>query len=166
MSKNIARKILELERLWQETDSNIIGETVELELFEKGYTTPNAQINKLMEITNSTKHAVYAWRNNSRGNVKIPFLKLCMIADKLNIDIEKIIIGGNNMYKTRFIVKRTVGNVDEVIKFFDAEDKDAAIAYAKKISDKNVNGIIVCAKGSYDDSGKAKDNKEEIFEIY
>lgn len=88
-----------------------------------------------------------------------------MIADKLNIDIEKVIAGGNNMYKQRFIVKRTVGNVDEVIKFFDAQEKDAAIAYAKEVAENNVNGVIVCAKGMYDDSGKARNNEEEIFEI-
>jgi hypothetical protein len=165
MSKKIASKILALERLWQETDSSVISGIIETEMLSRGYMTPGARLNKLMEITDSKRHAVYAWLNRGRENVKIPFLKLCMIADKLNIDIEKVITGGNNMYQQKFIVKRVVGNVDEVIKFFDVEEKDKAVAYAKEISEKNVNGIIVCAKGMYDENGKSRNNEEEIFEI-
>lgn len=42
----------------------------------------------ISELTYSNKHTVYAWTNLSRGNVKMPLLKLCLIAKELNEEVE------------------------------------------------------------------------------
>ena len=91
---NDAKNILELNKLWDEADSNTIADNVEDLLISYGYNTFSDRMEKLVTITNSSKHAVYAWLNHGRTNVKIPFLKLCMIADALNTNIIKLLNEG------------------------------------------------------------------------
>ena len=75
-----AKNVLELNKLWNKADSNTIAGNVEDVLISYGYDTFASRMEKLVTITNSSAHAVYAWLNHGRINVKIPFLKLCMIA--------------------------------------------------------------------------------------
>ena len=85
------KNILELNKLWNEAGSNTIADNVEEMLENNGKTSYKAKIETLGEITNSSKHAVYAWLNHGRTNVKIPFLKLCMIADAFNISVIQLL---------------------------------------------------------------------------
>lgn len=91
----LAREYLQLNELWSKTDKNIISDNVRKYI---GDNIPECQNSfnvlwdNLVEITGSTRYTVYAWLNRSRSNVKIPLLKLCMIADKLNVDIIEFLV--------------------------------------------------------------------------
>lgn len=87
----IATEILYLEKQWNEMDSKALTENVKALLFNKGYTAYKERLNILMEITGLTKFAVAAWMNQSRKNVKIPFLKVCQIADHFQFDLYSIL---------------------------------------------------------------------------
>lgn len=94
MMENIATEILNINRLWESTDKITIAENVEYFLCSKfpDCSTYNAKMEKLKEITGSRKDTIYAWINRSRGNVKVPFLKLCKIASELDVDIREMFI--------------------------------------------------------------------------
>lgn len=88
--KSVANEYLKLTKLWESAKKETILENVKKILEEKYpecQKSFNAILNKLIDITNSNKHTVYAWMNRSRNNVKVPLLKLCMIADALNVDV-------------------------------------------------------------------------------
>ena len=85
------KKVLELNEMWENADSNTIAENVKEFLAESGHDSFSARMKKLIEITGSSSHTVYAWMNRSRTNVKIPFLKLCMIAEALEKDVEEML---------------------------------------------------------------------------
>ena len=87
----IATEILYLEKEWNEMDSMALTENVKALLHHQGYTTYKERLNILMEITGLTKFAVAAWMNHSRTNVKIPFLKVCQIADHFQMDLYMIL---------------------------------------------------------------------------
>lgn len=94
MMENIATEILNINELWEATDKITIAENVEYFLCNKftDCSTYNAKMEKLKEITGSRKDTIYAWINRSRGNVKVPFLKLCKIASELDVDIREMFI--------------------------------------------------------------------------
>ena len=95
MSKSeIAAKVLELNELWDKTDKSVIAENVERYLYVKYPECAvkwSTKVCTIAEMTRSKSDAVYAWFNRSRGNVKIPFLKLCSIAVSLDVDIYKLL---------------------------------------------------------------------------
>lgn len=86
----MANEYLKLTEVWEKASKEAIAENVRKFLEEKNpecQNSFNAIWQKLMDITGSKKHTVYAWLNKSRNDVKIPLLKLCMIADELDVDI-------------------------------------------------------------------------------
>jgi hypothetical protein len=87
----IAEEILRLEKQWNEMDSTALTENIKAILISRDYAAYKDRINILMEITGSSKFAVGAWFNTSRNNVKIPFLKVCQIADFFNIDLYRVL---------------------------------------------------------------------------
>lgn len=97
-NNKLATEILMLNKKRDELDKNDIVENVEYYL---GVTYPECKksaglrLEKIIEITGSNKQTVYSWFNKSRGNVKIPFFKLCMIAEKLDVDIEELLVKNN-----------------------------------------------------------------------
>ena len=44
-------------------------------------------MDKLIDITKSKKDSIYSWLNRSRENVKVPLLKLCMLAVALDVNV-------------------------------------------------------------------------------
>ena len=92
--KPIASEYLKLTEFWDAANQETISENVRKVLEEKipeCRDSFNAVWNKLMEITGSNKHTVYAWMNKSRNNVKVPLIKLCMIANELNVDVLELL---------------------------------------------------------------------------
>lgn len=69
----------------------MIADNVEDVLNSYGYDTFACRMEKLVSITNSSKPAVYAWLNHGRTNVKILFLKLCMIANVFDVSIIQLL---------------------------------------------------------------------------
>lgn len=92
MKENIAKEVLKINDLWENTNKEIITENVGYFLCSKfpGCQTYKQKIEKLEEITGSKEDTVYAWLNRSRTNVKIPLLKLCKIAADLDVNIEEM----------------------------------------------------------------------------
>ena len=50
-----------------------------------------ALIQRIMEMTGSKKDSVFSWLNMGRADVKIPFIKLCKLADALNIELDEFL---------------------------------------------------------------------------
>ena len=93
--KSIAQEYLELTSLWNDAKSDIIANNIEKH-FKRKYPESSGFAAKLSEITGSSKHTVYAWFNKSRGNAKVPLVKLCMIAQDFNIDIMELLTEEQN----------------------------------------------------------------------
>lgn len=91
MDESIAKTYLLLEKEWNETSSEVLTNNVEkyLTMRYPECHTRSVMYKKLSDITESSSHAVYAWLNKSRGNVKIPLTKLCMIAEALHMGVRQ-----------------------------------------------------------------------------
>lgn len=90
MSERTAREYIELTRLWEATGKDIVIDNIErLVGYLKRGNRNSEVINRLMLMTESNRHSVFSWTNRSRENVKIPLLKLCQIADNLDVDVFK-----------------------------------------------------------------------------
>lgn len=90
MREPIAKEYLSLTDKWEETNHMVIASNVNKYMIAK---YPECKVRsvmhkKLSEFTGSSTHATYAWMNKSREDVKVPIIKLCMIAEALNIDIQ------------------------------------------------------------------------------
>ena len=91
--ENFAYEYLMLNKQWEDTDKITIAENVEKYINEKieDCTTWNIRVQKIAEITDSKTDTVYAWLNRGRTRVKVPFLKLCKIADYLKVDVSEFL---------------------------------------------------------------------------
>lgn len=97
-NKTLAAKILSLNKLWEQTDKVTIAKNVEEYLctkYPECKTAHNIKMERLQEISGSQKNTVYAWVNRSRKDIKVPFLKLCKIADALDIDVKDMLVENN-----------------------------------------------------------------------
>ena len=96
MRNNIAERIVEYHTLWNGLNKSVIAENIENYLYMKYpvcMKSSEIKVKKLEEITGAKEHTVYAWLNRSRKDVKVPFLKLCMIAISLNVNLADLLIG-------------------------------------------------------------------------
>lgn len=91
---NIASEVLKYHALWEQISKATIADNIEKYLCVK-YPQCNksykAKMEVLVEISGSKKDSVYSWLNRSRENVKVPFLKLCNIAQALDVDIQDLL---------------------------------------------------------------------------
>ena len=163
---NYAKNILKLNKLWDEADSNTIADNVEQALTACGYDNYTDRMDKLVSITNSSNHAVYAWLNHGRKNIKIPFIKLCMIADALNTDINTLLLGGKYMFEKKFAILKIVGNDEKILKYFGEDDKATALAYGEEAAKKKTEGVISCVLAEFDENGNKKNGECEVFEVW
>lgn len=94
MREPITNEFLSLTGKWEKASPKTIAGNTEKQLTQK---YPECRVhsvmyNKLSDMTGSSKHTVYAWFNQSRGNVKIPLVKLCMIAENLRVDVQDFLM--------------------------------------------------------------------------
>ena len=91
--KPIAAEYIALNGIWNDISKETLINNVMKYLVDKfpECDTSIAQQKKIAEITDSKIHTVYAWINLSREQIKIPLLKLCIIADALDVDIIKLL---------------------------------------------------------------------------
>lgn len=90
-NKQFAEQVLRFNSQWENTNKIIIADNVEKYLYMKFpecQNSYNVKMDKLMEITKCKKDSIYSWLNRSRENVKVPLLKLCMLAVAFDINIE------------------------------------------------------------------------------
>ena len=91
--RSVAAEYIALNEIWNNTSKETIVVNV-IKYITQSFPecdTSTAQQKRIAEITDSKIHTVYAWINLSREQVKIPLLKLCVIADTLNVDIMKLL---------------------------------------------------------------------------
>ena len=88
---NTAKKILDLEKQWQEIDKRHLNDNIRAALYSRGIVKYADHIGTLMEITGASRHSAQSWLNYSREDVKIPFIKFCKIVAWLDMDIEKML---------------------------------------------------------------------------
>lgn len=96
---NIASEFLKYHALWEQTSKGTIADNIEKYLGEKYPQCNNSYkttMEVLVEISGSKKDSVYSWLNRSRENVKVPFLKLCNIAQGLGVDIQDLLDANKN----------------------------------------------------------------------
>lgn len=96
---NLAKEIIKAADYWQQADKETLTNNILKLLHNNGYDTFTKKWKRLCEITDSGKQTVYAWLNGSRQNVKIPFLKLCMVASEYKVDLYDLLNGGNTYDK-------------------------------------------------------------------
>ena len=83
-------RILELQKKYAETDKSVIAANVK-RMIQAHY--PDKNYSDVVSVLTETqkKDAVYAWFNLSRKDVKIPFLKLCMIVASMDTTMEEML---------------------------------------------------------------------------
>lgn len=89
-SKQFAAQVLQFNSQWENTNQSVIADNVEKYLYAKYpecKESYNAKMDKLIDITKSKKDSIYSWLNRSRENVKVPLLKLCMLAVALDVNV-------------------------------------------------------------------------------
>lgn len=100
---SIAKEILTYYERWERIDKNDLVSRIKENVsavypecknwLDHGTTRGSsaALMARLMRMTDSKKEAVYSWINLSRGSTKIPFVKLCKLADALNVELSKFL---------------------------------------------------------------------------
>lgn len=89
-SKQFATQVLQFNSQWENTNQSVIADNIEKYLYDKYpecKESYNVKMDKLMDITKCKKDSIYSWLNRSRENVKVPLLKLCVLAVALDINV-------------------------------------------------------------------------------
>lgn len=73
---------------------------------------------------------------------------------------------GENMFEKKFAITKTVGNDEKILKFFDEDERAAALAYGADVAKKNTEGVVTCILSRFDENGNMKDNECEVFEVW
>lgn len=68
--------------------------------------------------------------------------------------------------KRKYAITRTVGNNEIVLKTFDENCKDEALAYGAEIAKTNTEGIISCVLALFNDDGKMNNHDVRVFEAW
>lgn len=68
--------------------------------------------------------------------------------------------------KKRFAITRTIGNNVTVLKSFDKDCKEKALAYGAEVAKSNTEGSICCVLALFNDEGKMYHNDVRIFEVW
>lgn len=100
-----ARECLELHTLYENTPKDVVAGNIN-RLF--GYydssrtTSPYNPTNKrtqiLCKITGTCRYTVLDWMNLSRKNVRVPLLKLCVIAEVFGVNITDLLSSDPSWY--------------------------------------------------------------------
>lgn len=91
-SKEFAKQVLQFNSQWESTNQSIIADNVEKYLyikFPECLGNWSTKVSVISEMTKSKKDTVYAWLNRGRENVKVPLLKLCMLAVEFDVSVEE-----------------------------------------------------------------------------
>lgn len=83
-------RILELQKKYADTDKAVIAANVK-RMVQAHY--PDKSYSDVVSALTETpkKDTIYAWFNMSRKDVKIPFLKLCMIVASMDTTMEEML---------------------------------------------------------------------------
>ena len=144
----IAKVYLSLTKQWEETSPEVIASNTEKQL-TKQY--PECKVrsimyDKLSDMTKSSRHTIYAWLNNSRENIKIPLVKLCMIAVALHTDIEEFLkaddhteVSKTRRHMSKSNIRKTYDHKDIIV---PKGQKEIIQMHAYKLDGMSMNTFI------------------------
>lgn len=90
----VAKNYIDLTEKWENTDKLIVINNLERVFGDADVLKRNKDNTRrevLSKITSVDAQTIRAWMNKSRMNVKIPLLKLCMIAEALKMDVDVLL---------------------------------------------------------------------------
>ena len=147
--KTIAKEYIDLTEVWDKADKSIVINNIERVFGDSSTLKRNkdgTRINTLSEITNTDKNTVRAWMNQSRSNVKIPLLKLCMIADALHIDIYTLLCDRGSWKDSPLLDERQIKLYDKIrkVQFYTENGWDipAFVAMLKSLSNSDALTLL------------------------
>jgi len=148
---SIEKKIIQLHQKWDDTPSFVIANNIDRILIEdRKIARWKDRMEYLAYLTSSTKHAAYSWMNNGRAKIKIPFIKLCVLADKLNMSVEKL-MEDNTMEK--FCIDLIKGDTKKTLAEFDTKDEAFAAGEKYRADHPDEQGSYVCNGYRYNADG-------------
>lgn len=161
------KQVVETYRRWENADQAVIATNIVSKLNDMGENTYELRVDALMKCTNTNRDAVCAWLNTSRENVKVPFIKLCMIADYMKVDIIKLMEGHFvGKYEEKFVITRVVGDKEKFLKYFGINEKEAALAYGEEISKTNTEGVIACYTAMFNKRGRMHGGNMRVYKVW
>ena len=70
------------------------------------------------------------------------------------------------MYTKKFAVMNVIGNDEIILKTFEPEEKERAIAYGKELLNRPFPGVLVCALICVDETGSKVGNSAQVFRVW
>ena len=70
------------------------------------------------------------------------------------------------MYTKKFAVMNVIGNDEIILRTFEPEEKEAAIAYGEEVIRREFTGVIVCAIIRVDENGNKAGNSAQVFRVW
>ena len=70
------------------------------------------------------------------------------------------------MYTKKFAIMNVIGNDEIILKTFEPDDKEQAIAYGEKVVKQPFTGVIVCAIIRVDENGNKVGNLAQVFRVW
>lgn len=112
-----ARECLDLHALYESTPKEVIADNIN-RLFgyyddartTSRYNPTNKRTRVLCKITNTCRYTVLAWMNLSREDVKVPILKLCVIAEAFGVNITDLLSSDPSWYLNNEQLRKQLDN--------------------------------------------------------
>ena len=100
-----ARECLELHALYESTPKEVVASNInrifgyyDIERTTSRFNPGNKRTRVLCKITDTCRYTVLGWMNLSREDVRIPLLKLCVIAETFGVNITDLLSSDPSWY--------------------------------------------------------------------
>ena len=70
------------------------------------------------------------------------------------------------MYTKKFAVMNVIGNDEIILRTFEPEEKEQAIAYRKGLLKRGFKGVLVCVIIRVDETGHKTGNSAQVFRVW
>ena len=70
------------------------------------------------------------------------------------------------MYTKKFAVINVIGNDEIILRTFEPDEKERAIAYGKEVLRQDFTGVLVCAIIRVDENGNKAGNSAQVFRVW
>lgn len=110
------KDILDMYERCEQTKKEVVTRNLDLLFSVCGETKHSKYYNRsiiLSEVTKTKQSTVYAWTCGGRLDIKIPFLKLCMISQAFDIPVEYL-IGDEQNWMTEELSKSIYEKIKKV----------------------------------------------------
>ena len=70
------------------------------------------------------------------------------------------------MYTKKFAIMNVIGNDEIILRTFEPEEKEQAIAYGQEVLRQPFTGVIVCAIIRVDEAGNKAGSSAQVFRVW